>query len=351
VRALRLMDWKSSPQFVDVEEPRPGPGQVVVRIGGAGACRSDIHLMHDYERGMLPWDPPFTLGHENTGWVHTLGAGVTGLELDQPVAVYGPWGCGACERCLLGMENYCEDVLSAPVPNGGGGLGLDGGMAELMLVPNARQLVALPDGLSPANAAPYIDAGLTSYHAIRRATPKLSPGTTALVIGVGGLGHLAVQILKATSAARVIASDVRPEARQLALECGADEVIIPGESAAQEVRDATGGRGADVILDFVGTDSTMALGAAAGRVLGDFSVVGIGGGSLRFAGKAVPHELSIQHPYWGSRPELREVLDLASRGLVRAEITTFALDEAIDAYRAVELGDIVGRAVITPNLS
>ena len=315
MRALRLLAWKSEPQFVEVDEPVAGPGQVVVRIGGAGACRSDIHLMRDYEHGMLPWDPPFTLGHENAGWVHALGSGVIGLELGQPVAGLRTVGLWRAASDAVGMENYCEDVKAAPVPNGGGGLGLDGGMADLMLVPSARQLVALPDGLEPVNAAPYIDAGLTSYHAIRRALPKLSPGTTALVIGVGGSGHLAVQILKAITGARVIASDVRPEALRLALECGADQVVDAGESAAQEVRDATGGRGADVILDFVGTDSTMALGAAVGRMLGDFSVVGIGGGSLRFAGKVVPHELSIQHPYWGSRPELGEVLNLAARGL------------------------------------
>lgn len=351
MRALRLLAWKSDPELVEVEDPTPGPGQVVVRVGGAGACRSDVHLMRDYEHGMLAWDPPFTLGHENAGWVHALGAGVVGFELGQPVVVYGPWGCGACERCRLGMENYCEDVTNAPVANGGGGLGLDGGMAEYLLVPSARHLVVLPDGLEPAAAAPYIDAGLTSYHAIRRALPKLAPGTTALVIGVGGLGHLAVQILKAMTATRVIASDVRPEALALALACGADQVVVPGESAAGEVREATGGRGVDVILDFVGSDSTMALGAAVGRMLGDFSVVGIGGGSLRFAGKAVPHELSIQHPYWGSRPELAEVLNLASRGLLHAEITTFALEDALEAYRAVEDGTIVGRAVITPNLA
>jgi propanol-preferring alcohol dehydrogenase len=248
------------------------------------------------------------------------------------------------------MENYCEDLDAAPVPRGGGGLGLDGGMAELMLVPDARHIVALPDGLTPVAASPYIDAGLTSYHAVRRALPKLTPGTTALVIGVGGLGHLAVQILKATTAARVIASDVRPEAMQLALACGADQVVAPGDTAVAEVRDATGGRGADVVLDFVGLDSTMAFGAAAGRMLGDFSVVGIGGGSLAFSGKAVPFELSLQHPYWGSRPELIEVLSLASRGLVHAQFATFTLDQALDAYRAVEAGRMVGRAVITPNL-
>ena len=120
-----------------MDEPVAGPGQVVVRIGGAGACHSDLHLLHDFEPGLLPWNPPFTLGHENAGWVHQLGPGVTGFDVGQPVAVYGPWGCGNCPHCQLGVENYCEDPTAAPVIMGGGGLGLDGGMADLMLVPAA----------------------------------------------------------------------------------------------------------------------------------------------------------------------------------------------------------------------
>ncbi|HEX7460003.1 MAG TPA: alcohol dehydrogenase catalytic domain-containing protein, partial [Acidimicrobiales bacterium] len=222
MRALRLLEWKSEPVLVEVDDPIPGPGQVVVRIGGAGACHSDLHLMREFESGLLPWGPPFTLGHENAGWVHALGAGVTGLEVGQPVAVYGPWGCGACPRCQLGMENYCERPDLTPAPMGGGGLGRDGGMADLMLVPSARLLVPLPDGLEPVTAAPLTDAGLTPYHAVRRSWEKLPPGSTAVVIGVGGLGHLAVQILKATTAARVVAVDTREEARALAGNEGAD---------------------------------------------------------------------------------------------------------------------------------
>src|SRR5690606_41477465 len=113
MRALQLQEWKSDPVMVDVPEPDPRPGQVVIRVGGAGACHSDLHLMHDFEGGLLPWGPPFTLGHENAGWVHALGDGVTGLEVGQPVAVYGPWGCGTCARCRLGAENYCENPAEA----------------------------------------------------------------------------------------------------------------------------------------------------------------------------------------------------------------------------------------------
>jgi propanol-preferring alcohol dehydrogenase len=342
------MTWKSDPLIVEVEEPKPGPGQVVVRMGGAGACHSDLHLMREFDAGLLPWGPPFTLGHENAGWVDALGTGVIGLEIGQPVAVYGPWGCGVCQRCRLGIETYCENPAGAPVPSGGGGLGLDGGMAELMLVPDARHLIPLPDGLDPVAAAPLTDAGLTPYHAVRRSWAKLTPGCVAVVIGVGGLGHLAIQILKATTAARVIAVDTRPEALRLASEYGADLGVAPDEAGAQQIRDATGGRGADVVLDFVGADATLALGAAVARVLGDLTIVGIAGGSLPVSFFSVPYELSVQSTYWGSRPELIEVLDLAAAGLVRAKITTFTLDDAMEAYRRMENGTTEGRAVIVP---
>jgi propanol-preferring alcohol dehydrogenase len=348
MQALRLLEWRSDPVLCDVDEPVPGPGQVVVRIGGAGACHSDLHLLHDFEPGLLPWAPPFTLGHENAGWVHALGPGVTGLEVGQPVAVYGPWGCGACERCRIGIETLCENPAAAPVPMGGGGLGLDGGMAEFMLVPAARQLVPLPDGLDPVSAAPLTDAGLTPYHAIRRSWPKLAPGTTAVVIGVGGLGHLAVQILKATTAARVVAVDTRKDALTLATHCGADLAVESGPESLAEIRGATHGRGADVVLDFVGADGTLALGAGVARPLGDLTIVGIAGGTLPVSFFSVPYEVSIQSTYWGTRTELVEVLDLGARGLVHPKITTFSLDDAADAYVQMQAGHLEGRAVVTP---
>jgi propanol-preferring alcohol dehydrogenase len=345
--ALRLPAWKSAPELVEVEDPKPGPGQVVIKIGGAGACHSDLHLMHDFDGG-FPWGPPFTLGHENAGWVHELGAGVTGLEVGQPVAVYGPWGCGACPHCLLGIETYCEDPMHAPVPGGGGGLGLDGGMAEFMLVPAARFLVPLVDGLSPAAAAPVTDAGLTPYHAVRRSWGKLAPGTTAVVIGAGGLGHLGVQILKATTAARVVVVDEKDDALAMATELGADLTVKPGDDAAANIRDYTHGAGADVVLDFVGADATMALGAAITRQTGDLTIVGIAGGSIPFSFFTVPYEVSIQTTYWGSRPELIEVLDLASRGLITPHYTTFPLSEAAHVYELLARGEVSGRAVIVP---
>ncbi|MCP9948991.1 NAD(P)-dependent alcohol dehydrogenase [Actinomadura madurae] len=348
MRALRLEAWKSDPVLADVPDPAPGRGQVVIRVGGAGACHSDLHLMREFEGGLLPWEPPFTLGHENAGWVLALGDGVTGLEIEQPVAVYGPWGCGTCARCRPGSENYCEDPANAPVPSGGGGLGIDGGMAEHMLIPDARFLVPLPDGLDPLIAAPLTDAGLTPYHAVRRSWGKLPPGATAVVIGAGGLGHMAVQILKATTAANVIAVDTRAEALDLALESGADLAVPSGDDTAASIREATRERGADVVLDFVGSDSTLAMAAAAARTLGDVTIVGIGGGTLPLSFFSVPYEVSLQTTYWGSRPELVELLDLASRGLLRPDIVQFPLNRAMDAYRQMEAGNLNGRAVIVP---
>jgi propanol-preferring alcohol dehydrogenase len=349
MRALRLPSWKSEPELVEVDEPTPGPGQVVVKIGGAGACHSDLHLMHDFEAGSVPWNPPFTLGHENAGWVHALGSGVTGLEVGQPVAVYGPWGCGTCARCRMGVDPYCENIAGAPVPGGGGGLGLDGGMAEYELVPDARHILPLPDGLDPVLAAPLTDAGLTPYHAIRRSWHKLPPDATAVVIGVGGLGHVGVQILKATTAARVIAVDTREDALKLAEGYGADLTLLSGKDTAEEIRRATpGGRGADVVLDFVGADATLRIGAAAARQVGDLTIVGIGGGTLPVSFFSVPYEVSIQTTYWGSRPELVEVLELGARGLVEPKITRFGLENAVDAYRKMQDGSLEGRAVIVP---
>jgi propanol-preferring alcohol dehydrogenase len=349
MRALRLESWKSDPVLTEVPRPEPGRGEVLVQVGAAGACHSDLHLMHDFEPDTLPWSPPFTLGHENAGWVHTLGEGVHGLELGQPVAVVGAWGCGRCEHCLAGLETYCEDPASAPVPAGGGGLGLDGGMADYLLVPAARHIVPLPDGLTPVLAAPLTDAGLTPYHAVRRSLGKLSPTSTAVVLGVGGLGHLAIQILRAMTGAHVIAVDPKESARQLATSSGADLVLAPGPDLVDTVRESTRGHGADVVLDFVGSDSSLASAAAMVRQLGDLTIVGIAGGSLPVSFFGLPYEASVQTTYWGNRTELTELLDLAARGLLTPEISTFSLAEAPEVYSSLAAGDISGRAVIVPS--
>ena len=344
MQALQLTAWQHDPEVREVAEPDPGPGAVVVKIGGAGVCHSDLHLLYEFEPGMMPWEPPFTLGHENAGWVHAVGTGVTGLEVGEPVAVYGPWGCGHCIRCRAGMENYCVNAATV-APSGG--LGADGGMAPYQLVPSSRLVVPLGD-LDPVAAAPLTDAGLTPYHAIRRSLAKLVPGSSAVVIGVGGLGHMAVQLLAAMTPTRVIAVDPRPEAREMATAHGAHVAVASGDDAAAEIRDATGGLGADVVLDFVGAESTLQLGVAVGRPLGDLTIVGVAGGTLPVGMFTVPYEVSVQTTYWGTITELMELLELARRGVVKAEHTTYSLADAPQAYAALKAGTLRGRAVVVP---
>jgi alcohol dehydrogenase, propanol-preferring len=347
VRALRVTRWHQEAALVEVDEPIAGPGQVVIRVGGAGLCHSDLHMMQGDPDTPPPLPVPFTLGHENAGWVARVGQGVTSVQLGESVAVHGAWGCGSCARCVLGIDNYCDENL----PAAGGGLGRDGGLAEYMLVPHARYLLPLPDGLTPAQAAPLTDAGLTPFHAVKRSLPKLDTTAWALIIGVGGLGHMAIQILKATTAARVIAVDTRQEALDLAASLGADVVLEAGDAVASQVRTATKGLGADVVLDCVGTDETLRTAVASARTLGDVTLVGVAGGSVPFGYLGVPREVSLQTVYWGSRSELREVLELASRGFLRPETTTFSLDQALNAYSALDRGELLGRAVVTPSTS
>jgi propanol-preferring alcohol dehydrogenase len=215
-------------------------------------------------------------------------------------------------------------------------------------VPAARHLVPLPEALDPVQAAPLTDAGLTPYHAVRRSESKLGPTATAVVIGVGGLGHMAVQVLRATSSARVVAVDPRDAARDLAVQCGADLALAPGPDLVAEIRDFTRNVGADVVIDCVGSDETLAAAAASVRQLGDVTIVGIAGGTLPVSFFGVPYEASVQTTYWGNRRELVEVLDLAARGLLKVETTLYTLEDAAQAYQDLAHGTVNGRAVVVP---
>ena len=221
-------------------------------------------------------------------------------------------------------------------------------MADYLLVPHQRHLVPLPDGLDPVTAAALTDAGLTSYHAIRRSWPKLTPDATIVLIGVGGLGHLAVQIARATTGARVIAVDVKPEALELARKVGAHHVLTSDENAAQTIRELTGGRGADVLIDFVGTADTLDLARSAARTMADVTIVGIAGGEVMLSFFSQPYAVSISTIYWGTRPELVELLALAARGDISVESTTYSLADGARAYRDLHDGRVSGRAVVVP---
>jgi propanol-preferring alcohol dehydrogenase len=345
MKALQYRTIGSAPEVAAVPDPEPGPGEVLLKVAAAGVCHSDIAVMEWPAEG-FPYQLPMTLGHEGVGTVAALGAGVTGLSEGDLVAVYGPWGCGRCAKCAEGKENYClvarERGINPP------GLGSPGSMAEYMIVDSPRHLVPI-DGLDPAEVVPLTDAGLTPYHAIKRSLHKLGPGSTAVVIGTGGLGHVAIQLLRVLSPARVIALDVSEEKLELARTVGAHETVLSNAEAAQRVRELTGGLGAAVVLDFVGAEPTVRTAAGSVGVEGDVTIVGIAGAGLPVGFGLLPFEVSVAAPYWGSRGELIEVFDLARAGAVSVHTERFSLDEAPEAYARLHDGRINGRAVVLPH--
>jgi propanol-preferring alcohol dehydrogenase len=346
MKAVQYRRVGHAPEVVEVPVPEPGPGQVLLKVTAAGLCHSDLAVM-GWPEEQFPYPLPMTLGHEGVGTVAAVGSGVTAVAEGDDVAVYGPWGCGHCHNCAQGKENCCPRAAALGILPPG--LGSPGALAEYMLVDSPRHLVPL-NGLDPVQAAPLTDAGLTPHHAIRKSMPKLVPGSTAVVIGVGGLGHLAVQLLRALTPARVVALDVSKEKLELARTVGAHETLLSDGAAAARVRELTGGTGADVVLDFVGAEARLAVAAASVAVAGDVTIVGIGGGTLAVGfGGGLPFEVSASFPYWGTRPELMEVVELARQGLVSSHVETFPLDEAPTAYERLHAGDINGRAVVLPH--
>ena len=346
MRAVMFQGFKTFPELVEVDVPEPGPGEVLLKVAGAGACHSDVGLFAEF-----PEDPtglmkaPFVLGHETSGWVERLGPGVRGVEVGSAQLVYGPIGCGRCKACSRGQDTYCEhpdDVGYLAT-----GLGRDGGMAEYLTAP-ARNLVPLGDAV-PVAAAPLADAGLTPYHAVKMALPKLAGGGKhALVIGLGGLGLVGVQILKALTGAQVIATDLKPAAMARARELGAT-VVEGGPDQVDEIRALTGGRGVDAVFDYVGTTPTIALAQATVAMRGAIQVVGIGGGTAEWSFFTNPYEATLTNSYWGTIEDLHEVVELYAAGLIAPDIERYSLDDALEAYRKLRDGELDARAVIVPH--
>jgi propanol-preferring alcohol dehydrogenase len=346
MRAVVFENWQTFPSLIDVDRPVPGPGEVLLKVAGAGACHSDVAIYREFTEGAPGAIPPqFTLGHENSGWIEELGAGVEGFTVGDAFLVYGPIGCGHCRMCARGQDTYCENARSMPYL--GVGLGRNGGMAEYLVAP-ARNLVPLGDA-DPVAAAPLSDAALTPYHAIKAALPQLAGGgRAALVIGLGGLGQIAVQILTAVTGARVTATDVKPEAMQRAEENGA--VTVPGgDGQVEAIRALTGGRGVDAAFDFVGVTPTMKVAQASMAQGGRLTVVGSGGGVVEWSFFGMPYEATITNTYWGTIEDLYEVVAMYRVGQIRPEVERFGMDQALEAYRRLEAGELSGRAVVVPH--
>ncbi len=340
MKAVRYLGVNDVKIVDDLVKPKPSGDQVLIKIAGAGVCHSDLHVI---DHGTVPG--PFTLGHENAGYIEEVGESVSGYKKGDAVLVYGPWGCGHCKPCQQSFENYCDHQSERAF---GGGLGLDGGMAEYMLVPSSRLLVPIYD-LDPVLAAPLTDAALTPYSAIKRSLHKLTPDEYVVVMGIGGLGHTALQILKATTGATVIACDISDEKLDFAKQLGATYVINSKDSdAAEQIKKITGIKKAKVVLDFVGAPSTMELGAQVVSLNGDLTIVGLGGGSLSVASGKIPFGASVTMPYWGSQAELVEVVALARQGKIHIEIEKFPLDRVLEVYDKMRNGQLKGRAVLIP---
>jgi propanol-preferring alcohol dehydrogenase len=292
----------------------------------------------DWPPGTLAWQLPVTLGHETAGTVAALGAGVTVFAEGDPVLIYGPWGCGVCRQCARGAENLCPRRQ-------GCGLGRDGGLAEFVLVPSARLLVPRGD-LDAAHAAPLADAALTPYHALKPHLSRLVPGSDVVIIGAGGLGNVAVQLVRELSSARTVVVDLRERARREAIAVGADAALDAGEIRADRLRGELASGGAALVLDFVGSDETVRLAAGVIETGGHVSIVGSGGSTFPFAINSVPLEWSAGRPSWGTRPELHEVVALAQAGRIKIEVEPLTFEEAIEGYRRLRRGGIAGRAVV-----
>jgi len=346
MRAFRMLRWREPPVLCETDIPEPGPSEVRVKVAGNGLCHSDLHMpkLPDAMGRSMHWNMPFTLGHEVGGWIDRCGTEVTGFKQGQPVAIISTRSCGHCLECEAGSDNACESNRI------GRGYGMDGGLAEYLLLENVRPIIPL-HGLDPKLAGPYTDAGTTSYHAVARVRDRLVTGRCALVIGAGGLGGFAIQYLKILTGADIIVADTDSEQRERAKSLGAD-IALDGkmEDLAGEVRKLTEGRGADAVLDFVGTDSTVATSIASLAKLGAYLVIGAGEGRLdqplfgALAGKSA----SISSFVGGTIADTRAVLALADQGLLRNDVELFDIDDVETAFEKLSSGRLTGRAVIVP---
>ena len=326
----------------EVQEPTAdGPLDVIVRIGGAGLCRTDLHIIEGQWAPLVGIELPYTPGHENAGWVHEVGSAVSNVEVGDAVIVHPHITCGLCRACRAGDDMHCVNPLFP-------GIDTDGGMADLLKT-NARSVVKLPNGVEPQDVAAHADAGLTAYHAVKKAAPRLYPGTRAVVIGAGGLGHIGIQSLKAITAAEIIVVDRSEEALDVAKRLGADETIVADGSQVDKVTEMTDGNGAEIVLDFVGEMGAEKDGWNMTARAGSHYIIGYGGTVEIPTIDIISTERNIIGNLVGTYNDLAELMTLQAQGKVTLETNTYSLDAVNDAIDDLNNGRIPGgRGILIP---
>lgn len=340
MKALRVHEYQQPPTLDDIAEPSVrGPFDVIVEVGGAGLCRTDLHIVEGQWAEKSGVQLPYVIGHENAGWVRAVGSSVTNVAIGDPVICHPLVTCGLCPACRAGDDVHCQ---SSEFP----GISTDGGMATFLRT-SARSLVRLASGVDPADVAALADAGLTAYHAVRKASPFLRPGTHVVSIGAGGLGHIGVQCLVAMTTAEITVVDRNPNALALARDLGAKHTVRAGDSAVDEVRDLTDG-GAQVVIDFVGESGTEAAGLAMLRRAGSYFVVGYGGHVDVRTIDIISEEINVIGNLVGSYTDLVELMALAADGRVALHTRRYPLADYATAIADLEAGRVLGRAILVP---
>jgi len=341
MKAVRLHKYDERPVVEDVAEPEAtGPFDVVVRVGGAGLCRTDLHIVEGQWAEKSNVALPYTLGHENAGWVHAVGPAVEHVEVGDAVILHPLVTCGFCRACRAGDDVHCE---ASAFP----GIDTDGGMADYLKT-SARSVVRLAAGVAPAAVAALADAGLTAYHAVKKAVPLLHPGSTCVVVGAGGLGHIGIQCLRAMSATRIVVLDPNEQALALTRDWGADETVVVDGPHVDRVLDLTDGKGAEVVLDFVGERGADRDSWTMTRRAGSHFVIGYGGRIDVPAIDVISTERNVIGNLVGSYNDLVELMALNADGKVTMLTHTYPLDAVNEAMDDLDAGRLRGRGILVP---
>jgi NAD+-dependent secondary alcohol dehydrogenase Adh1 len=337
--AARLHKYHEPLAVEQIDEPQiSGPHDVIVRLGGAGLCRTDLHIQEGQWAEKSGVELPYVLGHENAGWVHEIGSAVSNVEVGDTVIVHPLVTCGLCRACRAGDDMHCTD-------NAFPGISVDGGFAELLKT-TARSVVKLDPTLHPKDIAALADAGLTAYHAVRKATQLLYPGSRAVVIGAGGLGHIGIQCLKALTPAEIIVVDPSERARALAGEIGADSTVAADGKQVDTILEMTDGAGAEAIIDFVGERGAIEDGIAMLREAGSYYVIGYGENVNVPTIDVISREINFIGNLVGTYNDLAELMTLTAQGKVTLHTSVYPLEAVNDAMADLDGGRLQGRGIL-----